>query len=689
MQDLQQQFRVAILTLLIIIPIGILGFMILENLNFLDSIWLTVVTLTTVGYGDIHAVTVSGRIFTMFLILIGMGAILFALQSSFALFASPALQDRRRNRRTFKLISNLHHHYIICGEGELVNKTISYLLHNTDHADPSKTKRSAFTRWINTSNSNQGNLNWLREQIRLGLLPIIKRIHPSQSILDSIVIITEDKNYGDYIREAGFLVINGKPSDEHILTRAGLNKARALIVMIENDTETVLTVLTAHSISPTLDITAAILEEQLQTKLARVGANTVIAPYAIAGQYLNNATLRPAVNDFFSSILFKHDPKHRFIRLTLWDDSQWIGKTLGQINLFQRYQANVLSIISESGNYICTLDENYRLSSYETVLVVLPETMILRITEECRNGTFHDDHEVLWHPISYNTTPRKSDTKYTLPEAEDAIKDMQNHFILCGHDRIAQNAIRDLNPERPFVAISDNEEHVQELLERGFRVIYGNPTLESTLKRANIQEAQAIMVAIPESADAVLTVLIARALSNRLLITATANSDNIIDKLQLAGADRVVSPFHVASRYIITSTLQPELTGFMHHVLFNYYTQLETTELYMETDSPWINKKISQLGLQKNYNASIIGIRKAGSDNFVYAPPSDYIISKMEVLVIVTPMEHADALRELAHGGSEKRPATLRVRASTQKSDVFSGDYIDKLLKEKGLNELV
>ena len=260
------------------------------------------------------------------------------------------------------------------------------------------------------------------------------------------------------------------------------------------------------------------------------------------------------------------------------------------------------------------------------------------------------------------------------------LQSMSKHFIICGNDRIARSAITRLDPTRPFVIISNDNTLTSELIKRGFRVVHGNPSSEETLLKAGVRRAQAIMVALEKKADSVLTVITSRALNKRLLITTTANTDDMIGKLERAGADRVVSPFHVAARFVLLTTTRPELSGFMSAILYNYQTGLETTEIYMEEDSVWIGKTISELRLGKTYDAGVIGIRQPDHKTFLYAPSTDYVIRPHEVLIIVTPMKYADTLRDDAHGGTVRAPTTLR--SKVLQSARFTPDEIQALLKQ-------
>ena len=180
-----------------------------------------------------------------------------------------------------------------------------------------------------------------------------------------------------------------------------------------------------------------------------------------------------------------------------------------------------------------------------------------------------------------------------------------------------------MNPARPFVLLSDDARLTREWLDRGFRVVRGNPANEEVLKKAGIKRAQAFMLSIEDKAVAVLTVLSARSISKSLLISAAASTDDMIEKLYRSGADRVVSPFHVAGQFVLLSTTRPEITEFLQHVIYNEATGLETAELYMENDSPWIGQSIGSLSLALRFQAGVIGVRQANGSEFYLCAAND------------------------------------------------------------------
>ena len=268
MNDIRRQFRAATLLLLIIIPVGVIGYRIFEGLDWIDAAWLTIITLTTIGYGDISATQPEGKIFTMVLVLVGLGAITFFLQSSFALLFSTEATARRRKIRTKKKIGDLRNHYIICGMGEMVDKTIVYLLQSAhfrreQHQEQVYKPIDDFLDGIFGDDAD-GNFVTMRNILHQIIIVFVSIFKPETTILDLIVIVTMDSEYAEHLRSAGLLVVEGDPADDESLIAAGIHRAQAIMVMLSQDTEGLLTVLTARNLNPTLYITAASVEEELK-----------------------------------------------------------------------------------------------------------------------------------------------------------------------------------------------------------------------------------------------------------------------------------------------------------------------------------------------------------------------------------------------------------------------------------------
>lgn len=667
-EENRRQLRIAAIAISIILPSGVLGFMVIEHHSLLNALWLTITTLTTIGYGDVVATSTAGRVFTLLLIVFGISAYALAANAAVQFISSPIMRETRMRRRAEHKIRALKNHYIICGSGELVDKTISYLLKRAELRR--KDQRDAATKPVNRllervlGAHSTGIRARVRAVLRAILVFIVLLRHQSNTLLDVIVVLTNDAGYAERLRDTGLLVLQDDPTDDHALRTAGLMQAQAMMVMLESDTETLLTVLTARSRSKDIYITAT-SHDDLQLKINRVGANNVLMPFELAGEFLNNATLRPAVSAFFNSILFDQSAREQVVQLFLWDDSPWVGKTLSELDFLEKYHTGIIGLRTAGGTYIYVPEDAHTLQPGEVLLAVTPGQHIPALLQDCYRGRDMAQHAIRLEPLYTRMRFQTSDKRYSLYEAEGAIKDLSHHYIICGEGPTIRHALGHLNPARPFVVISASNTLTSEMMNRGFRVVHGDPTQDETLYRAGIERALAIMVSIEDNADQILTILNARAISETLLITATAHSDDMVPKLRRAGADRVISPFRIAAQFVLLATTRPAVSDFMQYVLFNYEAGIETTELYMQDNSPWIGQTIDQLNLRQRFNAGVIGVRLE-SGRFVYAPRGTHKIAENEVLLVTTPMTQSDELRQLAHGGVSKRPKTLRPQETRQ-----------------------
>jgi voltage-gated potassium channel len=654
----RRQLRLSLLIILTLIPIGTIGMVIFNHNTLGEAFYFTIVTLATVGYGDVVPRTPEARAFVAILIPFGLSAFAFALQAIyFYLFANPVLNEIRYKRALKRAIDRMERHYILTGKGEIVTQTLEYVHQIAPRTKPDSKLKQAL---INVVGFVTGK-DYLRE-----------------GIIGALVVVTTDEAYAKELRAKGILTIVGNPTEEAVLVQAGIERAKALLVLSDDDTETLLTVLAGRTVNRTILITATVLDDAISAKIVQVGANQVVPPYQTAGTFLNSATLRPAVNAFFSSVGFDMNNEKSFLDVQIGEDSEWVGRTLGSLDLANTYKAYVIGIRYANGLFGYAPRHDYVLQ-HDDVLIFVGR--LKHITEMRQLANTQDMNNGLWQMLPTQTDPVISEKMYEWDECEPAIQKLNKHFVICGTGLVAHRAIDALNPSRPFVIVDRDRAALEEFRERGFRVVCGDTSDPTVMLKAGVKRAQAVMVTLEDEAKAVLTILTCRTLNKHLLITALSYKDESAAKLERVGADRVVSPFQIAARFLMLATVSPYINAFIHYVLYNVRTGLEMTELYTETDSPWIGATIGSLKLFEMYEAGIVGVRLDDKKTFHYAPSEDRIINAHEVLIVITPMQHSDLLREIAHGHESKRPSTLRTRV--QQSSKWSREEIMKMVNAK------
>jgi len=244
------RIRNAIIALAIAIVFGTIGFSVIEGWSLPDSFYVTVQTLTTVGYGDIPPRSVAGRGFAVLIMLIGVGGVALAASTIVQSVVQSELVSTFGQRRQSKRMSKLHGHYIICGSGRVG----SHLVRDLQRAD------------------------------------------------EAFVIVENDGSRAAEFSQRGFNVLVGDATLEETLREAGVERARGLAACLPNDADNVYVVLTARDLNPQLHIVARAAEEQAEAKLVRAGANHVVAPTIIGGHRMAVSLTKPAVGEFFDSI---------------------------------------------------------------------------------------------------------------------------------------------------------------------------------------------------------------------------------------------------------------------------------------------------------------------------------------------------------------------------------------------------
>jgi len=282
----------ALVLLMAILVIGVSGYMVIEGWPAWDALYMTVITITTVGYREVHPLSRMGEAFTMLLLFSGVGAALYAFTMAAAAVVEGVLPQRLQYRRRERMLSEVRDHYIICGYGR-IGSTVA--------------------------------AQFMREKV-------------------PFVVVERDPVRVQVALEDGVLAIEADASREDVLRRVGIERARGLIAVVGTDAENVYAVLSARDIRPDLFVISRAEAEDAVQKLKRAGANRVISPYQIGAVQIAHTALRPAVVDFVELATGPNNLELAIEQIQVAARSTLTSRTLVEANLRQRFGVIVVGI---------------------------------------------------------------------------------------------------------------------------------------------------------------------------------------------------------------------------------------------------------------------------------------------------------------------------------------------------------
>lgn len=328
LKHLWERLYVALGILAATLLVGTLGYTLIEGWRPFDALYMTVITVGTVGFGETHPLHASGRVFTIFLILGGLGAVGYAFSSVTAFIVEGELTDVLRRRRMLKKIEILKDHYIVCGGGG-IGRTIMEEL--------SKTRRP-------------------------------------------FVAIERSPERAAHIEEKGWLVIKGDSLDDETLRSAGIERAHGLFCALTGDRDNSFAAISAKGLNPGLRIVSQLHDESVREKLLRSGADTTVSSGAIGGLRMASEMIRPAAVGFMDSMIRERNTAYRFEDTPLPPGSRAIGRALGEIKTRPGETALILAVRNASGYEVNPPPERV-LKAGESLVVLGDVEQVRRLKE--------------------------------------------------------------------------------------------------------------------------------------------------------------------------------------------------------------------------------------------------------------------------------------------------------------------
>ena len=317
------RFRLAAILLVIVIAVGVTGYTLINRWNLLDSFYMVIITISTVGYTEVHPQSQAGRLFTSGLIVVGVATMLYGFGVFAETLADNAFGRYRRERRLQRDLDHLRDHYIICGYGRIGTQIVAEF---EDHKVP-------------------------------------------------YVVIDQTEEAVERIRAEGRLHIEGDASKEEILKQAGIERAKGLISAVDSDERAVYIVLAARAFNPSLYIVARAGRRESIRRLELAGATRTISPYLMAGHRMAELAIRPAMVDVLDT-LHHAEAGIGVEELVVSPATAAIGKTLDASGLLAGDAARVLALRRRDGNLHVNPSGSLRLEEGDLVIALVSASVL-------------------------------------------------------------------------------------------------------------------------------------------------------------------------------------------------------------------------------------------------------------------------------------------------------------------------
>jgi voltage-gated potassium channel len=301
---------------LALLAAGTGGYMAIERWSFIDAFYMTVTTITTVGYREVQPLDTKGRVFTIFLVLFGVGTAFYLLTTFVALVIEGDLRAALGVTRMKGRIEQLRDHHILCGYGRVGEEIAREFVE----------RKTAF------------------------------------------VVVEQNPEAIRRAVEAGHLVIEGDAAADDVLTQAGVQRAHALLAASDSDSGNTYITLTAKALNPRIFVVARAGKRQSEGRAVRAGADRVISPYAISGRRMALSAIQPNIVDFMDTLAVGRNSEQILAEIEVTEESGMFGLYIRHIHESSR--VTILGLQRASGELIVGPREDLRLEMGDRLMVV-------------------------------------------------------------------------------------------------------------------------------------------------------------------------------------------------------------------------------------------------------------------------------------------------------------------------------
>lgn len=321
----KRKLKFILLAFTLLLIIGVLGYMALLKVGFVDALYMTVITISTVGFGEVGQRTGQSEIFSVFMIFLGVGIVGYTFTTVVAMFVEGKVRDLWKGSKMDRKISALKDHYIICGSGELAEVIIN--------------------KFINEK-------------------------------LDFVVITDKHEDLEDFSHH-DILVVEGQSTEESVLEHAGIERAKGLVTTLDVEVDNIVTVLTARNLNKDIYIIANSITKSGREKLLKVGANKTLSVNEISGKRMASLMIKPNIISFLDVVTRVGDIELDLEEVIVKKGSYLEDKNLIEAQIPSKTGLTVLAIKKiEDGKFLFNPPVNYTFKIGDVLIVLGKEEQV-------------------------------------------------------------------------------------------------------------------------------------------------------------------------------------------------------------------------------------------------------------------------------------------------------------------------
>jgi voltage-gated potassium channel len=328
MKSLKSKFYKALFFLLTILSIGVVGYMTLSDFDFIDALYMTVITISTVGFRELHPMNTEEKVFTIFLILTSLSLFGYAVSSFTEALANGEFFKQLKRKKVQQKIDKLKQHTIVCGYG------------------------------------------------RNGM----QAINKLRSYQQKFVVVEKDKELISSLEEDGILYIEGDATTDEVLLKAGIENANYLITALPSDADNLFVVLTASQLSKDCKIISRASNESSNSKLKIAGASNVIMPDKLGGAHMASLVVTPDVIEFVDRLTIEGETTANLEEVDVNGlPKEYLGKTIFDLDLRNKTGCTVIGFKTSDGNYVINPEASIKLVADSRLIVLGKPEQIVKL----------------------------------------------------------------------------------------------------------------------------------------------------------------------------------------------------------------------------------------------------------------------------------------------------------------------